>query len=398
MTASKPTYRVMQIILDLELAGAQEVVHILAKYLQRNHCEVVVCAFQDGPMRQKIEALGVPVELLSRPRHSIINLPMFLGEMRQIRQKLLALVATYQVDIIQTHLLEVLDFVCLSLRGHHQVKLVLWTVHNIEMLPTYPGWLLSVKRVVYRWLYRYLAHKVDRFIAVSDEVNAAIVRELGSHVASQVETISNGVDTELFGSSNDQSTLREALNVSDENPLILTIGRLTEQKGQRFLIEAAAQVLSNNLQVHFLFVGQGELKEALINQAKQTGFEENFHFLGLRKDIAELLATADLFVLPSLWEGLSIALLEALAAAKPVIATAVSGTKELITSDLNGVVVPPSDSTALAQAILSLLNDPDTAKSLGQAARTHIIENYSAQKQVEQSIALYHQLLPRLSS
>lgn len=397
MASDKPKYRVMQVILDLELAGAQEVVHILAKYLQRNHCEVVVCAFQDGPMRQKIEDLGVPVELLSRPQHSIVNLPIFLWEMWQIRQKLLALVATYQVDIIQTHLLEVLDFVCLSLRGHHQVKLVLWTVHNIEMLPTYPGVLLSAKRVVYRWLYRYLAHKVDHFIAVSDEVNRAIVREMGSQVASQVETISNGVDTELFGSLNSQSAIREALDLSDESPLILTIGRLTEQKGQRFLIEAAAQVLSNNPHVHFLFVGQGELKERLIHQAKQTGFEKNFHFLGLRKDIPELLATADLFVLPSLWEGLSIALLEALAAAKPVIATAVSGTQQLITSDINGIVVPPSDSTALAQAILSLLDDPDKAQSLGQAARAHIIENYSAKKQVEQSITLYNRLMPQLS-
>jgi len=189
---------ILHIILDLKLAGAQEVVRTLAEYLQAQDCVITVCSFEDGPMRTKLESLGIQVEILERPRYEIAKLPLFLAELRRIRQQLLDIVDRHHIEIIQTHLLEVLDFVALSVRDHAQVKAVLWTIHNVEILPSMPGRLLPAKRWVYRQLYRRLGQRVDGFIAVSDEVRQAIIKQLGPEIAPKVITINNGVDVKRY--------------------------------------------------------------------------------------------------------------------------------------------------------------------------------------------------------
>ncbi len=375
--------RVMQIILDLELAGAQEVVRTLAEYLQVEGCVVTVCSFSDGLMRQRLEQLGVQVEILSRPRYTIVNLPMFLLEMWYIRSELQQLVETYHIEIIQTHLLEVLDFVVLSLQN--PTLKIFWTIHNVEMLPTMPGRLLEAKRVVYRWLYRWLGHKVDGFIAVSNEVSESIIKELGEELRPKVFTINNGM-----------RILNSGFDSKIENPkskiLILTVGRLTEQKGHCYLIEAVAAVLPMYPNIEFLLVGEGELADELEAQAEQSGYGDHIHFLGRRNDVLALLAEADMFVLPSLWEGLSIALLEAMAAGKPIVATAVSGTTQVMAHGQTGLIVPPADGAALAAAINQLLANPTQAHALGQAARQHVSTHYSAEKQAKEHLALYRKI------
>jgi glycosyltransferase involved in cell wall biosynthesis len=400
---------VMHVILNMELAGAQEVVRTLVEYQQNNDCVLTVCAFQDGPMRPKIEALGVNVEILNRPYCDIIKLPMFLSELKRIRRELIQLAEKYQTDVIQTHLLEVLDFVCLSLRGDASIKAVIWTVHNVEILPTMPGRLLPAKRIVYRQLYHHLSQRVDNIIAVSDEVGQAIVSEINPP-ASKISVINNGVDVKRYQQPGDKSVaqsldcvgkpsedcftdLCRELNLSPEVNLLLTVGRLTEQKGHCYLIEAASKILSLHPQTHFLFVGEGELRTDLQNQANRFGHADKIHFLGNRNDVSALLAAADIFVLPSLWEGLSIALLEAMAAGKPIVATAVSGTSQVMTAEKHGLIVPAGDSSTLADAINRLLTNPAQAKSMGQAARQHVIANYSAEKQAEEHVALYRCLI-----
>ncbi len=399
---------VMQIILDLELAGAQEVVRTLTEYLQAENCVVIVVSFRDGPMRSRIEELGVKVEILNRPRYTVVNLPMFLLEVWRIRHELQRLVETYQIEIIQTHLLEVLDFVVLSLRildfGISKLALrfqnpklkIFWTIHNVEILPTMPGRLLQAKRKVYRWLYRFLARYIDGFIAVSNEVSEAIITELGEQIRPKVFTINNGISD--FGISILACPVRDfgfdsKIKNQKSKIEILTVGRLTEQKGHRYLIAAVAAVVSVHPQVHFLFVGEGELDAELKAQAEQSGYGAHIHFLGKRQDVSALLAKADMFVLPSLWEGLSIALLEAMAAAKPIVATAVSGTTQVMLPNKTGLIVPPHDSTALAEAINQFLADPLKAQAMGQAARQHVIANYSAEKQAKEHLALYRQII-----
>lgn len=392
MTDHGDKLNVMQLILNLERAGAQEVVRTLAEYLQDNGCAVTVCAFQDGPLRFDIEKSGIKVEILSRPRYSIVFLPMFLAEMRRIRRELGQLIETYRIDVAQTHILEVLDFLVLSLRHDTSLRVVLWTIHNVDFLPTMKHWLLGLKRFVYRLLYRLLAGKVDGFIAVSDEVCESIIRQIGP-IRDKVITIPNGINIRRFEQPGDKAALCNQLGLETNSRLVATVGRLTEQKGHRYLIDAVTSVASSYPDTQFLFIGDGELKDELRTQAREAGLLGKIHFLGNRGDVQDLLAAVDLFVLPSLWEGLSIALLEAMAAGKPIVATSVSGTTQVMIHGQTGLVVPPRDSRALANAIVQLLSNPAQAQAMGQAAKHHVAVNFGAQKQIDEHLALYHQLL-----
>jgi glycosyltransferase involved in cell wall biosynthesis len=387
---------VMQIILNLEMAGAQEVVRSLAEFLPANGCTVTVCGFEDGPMRAEIEKLGVQVAILGRPRHSVVYLPLFVKELLRIRRELAGLVKAHQVDVVQTHILQVLDFLVLTLRHGTGLRLVLWTMQDVEFLPKRQPWkkewLRGTKRLGYRLLYRLLASQVDGFIAVSDEVRRSIVNQVGP-VDGKIFTMCNAVNVKAFEHPGDKAGLCRQLGLADQARLIATVGRLTEQKGHAHLIEAARSVVAAWPDAHFLFIGDGELRDALRQQAEAAGLAHHIHFLGVRKDIPALLAAADLFVLPSLWEGLSLALLEAMAAARPIVATAVSGTTQAMIPAQTGLVVPPRDSRALAEAIMQLLSDAARAQAMGQAARQHVAMYYSAQKQARDYAALYRHLL-----
>jgi glycosyltransferase involved in cell wall biosynthesis len=382
---------VMHVILNLDRAGAQEVVRTLAEYQQQMGCSVTVCAFYDGPLRTDIEQLGIKVEILTHSRHSVGALPLFLADLWQIRRKLALLVKKYRINVIQTHLLIVLDFVVLSLRGCADIRVVLWTIHNVDFLPSGSHWSFKFKNFVYRVLYRLLASSVDGFVAVSDKVKDAILAQVGP-AEDKVITIPNGVDVARYQRSASKKALCATLGLDESSHLMLTVGRLTKQKGHCYLIDAAVPVVSSFPNAHFLFAGDGELRGALQQQVQQVSLEEHIHFLGIRKDIPDLLAAVDAFVLPSLWEGLSIALLEAMAAAKPIVATSVSGTTQVMTSGETGIVVPPYNSQALTAAITELLSDLSQAQVMGENAKRHVSLNYSVQKQAKEYVSLYHSL------
>lgn len=384
---------VMHVVLNLDLAGAQEVVRTLTEYLRSDDCEVTVCAFRDGPMRSEIEKLGVRVEILRHPRYKSMVSMAFLSEMARVRRELLELIGKYHIHIVQTHLLELLDFLALTLRKSTKPPAILWTVHNVNFLPgSRNRWLGWTKKYAYRAAYRLLTGRVDGFIAVSDEVREAILREIGA-IDGKIITISNGVDIKRYEVSGDKAAFCSQLNLERSSRLVVTVGRLTRQKGHRFLIDAAAVVVASFPETHFLFIGDGELKHELQGQAFEAGLSAHVHFLGIRDDVPGLLASTDLFVLPSLWEGLSIALLEAMAAGKPIVATGVSGTVQVMVPGRTGLIVPPADSRALSDAIIQLLSAPAEAQVMGVAAKQHVMMNFSAQKQAAEHLALYRRLL-----
>ncbi len=384
--------KVMHIIHNLRRAGAQEVVRILSEYLVKDGCVPIVCTFIDGPIGRDLEKLGIQVEVLRPRRYSILALPWFIIDLIHIRQELVQLVKKHEIDIIQTHILEMFDFLVLTLKFSTDLKIVLWTVHNVDFLPTEKNWLLKPKRVVYRLLYRLMAQGVSKFIAVSDEVREAVISQIGI-IQDKVITIANGVDVKRYECIDDGTLLRQHLALESDSRLITVVGRLTTQKGHCYLITAAADVLFHHPNVHFLFVGEGKLKESLQAQAQTLGVSEHIHFLGMRHDVPNILAASEIFVLPSLWEGLSIALIEAMAASKPIVATSVSGTNEVMENNKTGLIVSPGDSQALAEAIIEMLNNSEQAQAMGKAAKEHVVTHYSAQKQADEHMALYRRSL-----
>src|SRR3972149_1265100 len=259
---------VMHIISDLDIAGAQEVVRTLAEYLWASgRCRPVVCTFRDGPLRPLIEQTGIAVEVLPQRRYSIVAFPLFVVDMIRIWRLLAGLIKKYEIDVVQTHLLGALDFLVLMLRYGTVLRAVLWTVHNVDFLPAIPHWLLKPKRLVYQILYRLTARLVDGFIAVSDEVRESMIRQIGP-IRSSIITINNGVDLRRYGCPVNKADVCQSLGIEVNSCLVVTIGRLTKQKGYPYLIAAALKVTSRYPNTHFLLIGDGELKEALQQQVQ----------------------------------------------------------------------------------------------------------------------------------
>ncbi|MFH0945543.1 MAG: glycosyltransferase family 4 protein [Planctomycetota bacterium] len=383
---------VLHVMLTLERAGAQEVVRTIAERLKESECKTSVCTFVDGAVRHDLEALGIPVEVLGGREYSIETPFHFFLELRRIRRRLAELVRQQQIDIVQTHLLQTLDFLTLLLLRVPPVKAVLWTIHNVDFLPEGGNWWTGLKRAAHRWLYLATAGRVSGVIAVSDRVHDALVEQLGP-MRGRITTIANGVDVSRFAGGGDRRALIRELGLAADAELILTVGRLTEQKGHCHLLEAMRSIVAARPAAQLLLVGEGGLREKLEQQTGRYGLSDHVRFLGEREDVPFLLASVDLFVLPSLWEGLSIALLEAMASSTPIVATAVSGTDQAMVAGETGLVVPGGDCAALAAAIESLLRDPERARALGRKARESVCAKFGARRQAEEYLALYRRLL-----
>jgi glycosyltransferase involved in cell wall biosynthesis len=390
---------VMQLILNLEIGGAQEVVRTLVKYLASERCTPIVCTFQDGPLRQEIEQLGIPVEILAQRKHSVVALPLFLLDMLRLWRSLSALVRRYKVDIIQTHLLTSLDYLVLALRYTTPLRAVYWTFHSFQFelhrdQLTRRRWLYGPKRAAHRLLYRWAARLVDGYIAISEQVGQALVDVIGP-IGHRIEVIPNGVDVGRYGGAtgDPRRAVRAELGLDPDTRLIAQVGTLKEVKGHRFMIEAMSVLASRYPDLHLLLVGDGELRDPLQAQVAEAALGARVHFLGSRGDVADLLAASDLFVLPSLWEGLSMALLEAMATGLPIVASQVSGTVQAIKPGEHGLLIPPGDTQAIVDGISQVLSDPNRARVMGAAAQERIAAEFSAQKQADDHLELYYRSL-----
>jgi glycosyltransferase involved in cell wall biosynthesis len=387
----------MQLVADLEVGGAQEVVCVLAEHLTEQGCSTLVCTFCDGPLRKRLEAAGVPVKVVHGRRHTVLALPLFLVDMFRIARTLAGLVREYRIDIVQTHLLRSLDFLVLLLLWVGTLRAVFWTFHSVEFELSASDlesgrWLLGAKKSAHRLLYRAGARWVSGMIAVSDDVKRSMEAVLG-RLGGKVSVIHNGVDIRRYWSQRSIDRVKRELGLDPNVQVVVTVGRLARPKGHKSLIEAWRLASPALPDAHLLIVGDGELRFDLQEQVKCLGLGARCHFLGVREDVPDLLAAAELFVLPSLWEGMSVALLEAMAAGRPVVATAVSGTGQVMLPGKTGLVVPPADSQALADAMVALLTNRTLARDMGKAARRIVEREFSAEQQAARHVALYEAAL-----
>lgn len=228
---------------------------------------------------------------------------------------------------------------------------------------------------------------IDMHIGVADGVCDHIVTELGVD-RRRTRTIHNGVEVDRFSRS-PPAGLRQSISPRADRPLALTVARLHEQKGLEYLMQAAARCPD----VIFAIAGEGPQRQLLEQMRLQLGLEDRVVLLGHRTDIPELLAACDLFVLPSINEGLPVSVLEAMASGKPVVATDIPGTREAVVSGRTGILVPPRDADAVASAISSIVRDQGLAMRMGEAGRSQVIDNFSVATMIDQVDRLYQELL-----
>jgi glycosyltransferase involved in cell wall biosynthesis len=233
---------------------------------------------------------------------------------------------------------------------------------------------------------RIVSTMVDRYLAVSNGMARDLARvfKIPPH---KLTVVFDGIKIERFEHPpNATPDLSGATR-----PIVMTVARLDRQKGQTFLLQAAALVP----EATFVLVGDGPDRAMLEQQARQLNVADRVIFLGTRQDLPELLASCDLFVLPSLYEGLPLAVMDAMAAGKPVIGTTVTGTEQIIKDHETGILVPPGQPRPLADAIRLLLSDPQLALTLACAGQKRVREEFSAEAMVHGVTQVYEELLDK---
>jgi glycosyltransferase involved in cell wall biosynthesis len=231
---------------------------------------------------------------------------------------------------------------------------------------------------------QHVFSRADRLIAVSKEV----ARGLGSQGSGRVITIPNGIDHNLFSSQENRLKTRQKLGLPSRRSVLCVIGRLAQEKGHSYLLRAIALIPSDRRPLT-LIVGDGVLRAELEHEASALQLDGDVRFLGTRRDVPEVLAASDIFVLPSHWEGLSLSLLEAMACGLPVIVTRVGGNGDVVEENQSGILVPPRDHVALAEAVLCLLDDPVLRLRLGQGAYKRFKSKFSLDRFVRAHESLY---------
>jgi len=209
--------------------------------------------------------------------------------------------------------------------------------------------------------------------------------------ADKLVTIPNGVAPELWQVSGGK--LKAELQLDDDEEIALFVGRLHHQKGPDVFMEAAKRLCPQRQRLHFVFVGDGPLAARLQRQANEANLSRQVHFLNRRDDLPDLMADANLLVLPSRWEGMPNVVLEAMAAGKPVVGSSVGGTPEAVVDGETGLLVPPDDPQALADAVARILDDRELEEAMGRAGRRRVEAEFSIPLMVRRNEELYDAIL-----
>lgn len=368
--------RVVQFLNGTVRAGAEEVAWELARGLDPNRFRsYLVCpqalleAFHGDWNGTAVT--GFPLSLESPWQWAAAR--RFMGFLRSER-----------IDVVHAHMVRAAT-AAVPLARWAGVPVVVQTCHGRE------AWRQGWKRNY--WLDRRIAAWSNTTVAVSESTGAYLVEEKKLDPL-KVRVIPNGRKLNGFHpDSARQMQLRASLSIASGQMVIGLFGRLEEQKGHRFLIEALPSILAAIGPVKVLFVGDGRLRAALEAQVRSAALGDFVVFTGYRGDSMELMAVCDLVVLPSLYEGMPLVPIEAATLQKAVVATAVDGTREVVVDGVTGRLVPPSDPESLARVISELLLNRDLRRALGQQAKARAQELFSLQRQLDDTALLYESLL-----
>ena len=241
---------------------------------------------------------------------------------------------------------------------------------------------------------------VDRALGALATVVIATSRAVArrfSWAPAKIRLVPNGVDLKRFAPRPSSGALRARLEVPPSTPIAVSIGRHVAEKGYRHLVDAAALVEGTKPGVHWILVGDGEIRSELESQARRLGLASSVHFTGWRDDVADVLALADVFVLPSESEGFGRVLVEAMAMSRAVVATAVGGIPDIVLDGETGLLVEPANPVALAGAVRALLADPARAARLGAAGRARAESTFSLGAHVDAVERVYAEVLGRVA-
>lgn len=334
---------------------------------------MLVLVDHDNPVDEfsrQMQDAGIPCENMVIKHHADLSL----------QSRLTKRFTELAPIIVHTHLLHA-DLYGLPASVRAAVPYRVSTRHNDDRFRKMP---------VLKWLNQNAARKADKVISISGALER-FVTEVEGIPADKVQTIRYGLTADAAGCSAEEA--RKILQAEPDEQTILFIGRLIEQKGVDILLRAFAQVTKHHSMARLRIVGDGNLRTELEALSESLRLTEVVQFFGWVEDAQRLMPGSDMVLVPSRWEGFGLVTLEAMRHAKPLIASAVSALPEIIVDGKTGLLVPPNDVGALAQALDVLLTDTGRAQAMGAAGRQRLIDVFSVEKMVNATANLYQEVV-----
>ncbi|MFV1982140.1 MAG: glycosyltransferase [Thiohalomonadales bacterium] len=361
---------VVHIIDRLPPDGAERLMVDILKNRTENFRFAVLSLVEGGALEEELSQISVPVTIFNKSSKFDFS----------VLFKLIFWFIKHKPSVVHTHLFTADTWGRLA-ASITRVPCIITTVHSTN----------TWKGTIHRFVDQVLSLITDRVVACSEEVANVLIASFKIS-RKRIEIISNGIDFNRFEAVK-LTTIREIDSLASDITKMVVIGRLHPAKGHLDLIKAITHIKAGNTKFHVFLVGEGELKDQIITNCIESNINENVTLMGQRTDIPEILAKTDIFIMPSHWEGLPMALLEAMAMSMPVIATRVGGIPDVIENGVNGFLIDKSDDVELANKMVKLINDKELRSAFGNEAKKTVIENYSAKNASEKYELLYQTVL-----
>jgi glycosyltransferase involved in cell wall biosynthesis len=375
--------KVLQVLTSMDFGGVERYVYFLVKHLDRSRFDVAVAASEKSVNLRLLESLDVefyPIKHLGKAIHPLQDWLAY--------RELSGLMARGHFDVVHTHMFKA-GMLGRIAAWMNDVPAVLFTAHgfhfNTFRNPILKGFAMALER--------FLAGFSHMVLPVS-QTEARQAVSLGILPLVKIRPVYPGIDTACSPLKPEVTErLHSRIGWKPGDRLIGTVGRLARQKAPMDLVKAASLIREQCRNVHVVFVGDGPLRPQVEEEIQRLGLKACVHILGFCTEIDSLLSMLDIFVLPSLYEGQPISIMEAMRNAIPVVAADVNGVGELVQHDQTGMLISPSRPEQLAKTVLELLNDPARRERLAQAGRSHLEKYYSVQGMVEKIQHAYLDLL-----
>ncbi len=330
-------------------------------------------------------------DLLGKQGGTIVNIDIQYGGFLSSTKKLLDLIREEKIDIVHSQGARA-DFyssVATKLSGQKTKN-----ISTIAMLVE--GYDIGIlRKKVYCTLNGFSERFVDKFIVVSGILKEKLI-ETHNIQERNIETIYNGIELQkyqTYDSDKSSKEIKKEFGIANKDLLVGAIGRMVWQKGFEYLLKSIPEIIKTLPQSKILIVGDGPLRAEMEALGEKLKIGKNIIFAGFRSDIKEILSALDLLIIPSLCEGFPMVTLEAMALAKPIIATNIEGITEQIKDGVDGILVQPKDPSALAKAAIQVLNDKKLAVTIGLSARGKVEQEFSVEKMVAATEQVYMSLL-----
>ena len=378
--------RVLRAITRLNIGGPAIHAILLTRGLQNERFSSVLVTGLEGPregsMRDLATRHGVEPRVLRELGREVSPLNDLKATLKMYR-----LIRRTRPHIVHTHMAKAgtAGRVAAKLA---RVPIIVHTFHG----HTFHSYWGPIKSKVFLQIERTLGAMTDRVIAITDAQKADIAH-YGVAPLDRIATIPLGLEIEpMLDAEQHRGRLRAELSIDADRPLIGIVARLVPIKAHEVFLEAAVQIRAASPGASFLIIGDGERRAELESMAQQFGIADSTRFLGWRGDMREVYADLDVVTLCSNNEGSPVALIEALAAARPVVSTRVGGVPNVVHDGENGLLVPPRDPTAFADAVLTLLREPARAARFGENGRRTVFPRHSSSRLVQDVERLYLEL------